>query len=164
REGRTPVARPQADAAHPRRPGHAPVGPRPLRQDGASSVRDGRLRRSHRLREDHDPVRPAQPDKQHRVEHHDDRGPGRDRLPVDKAVRWRRRGPVWRGEGCNCCAGTGYIDRIWAYVILRVTDEIRRLVIDNAPLDELKRVAISQGMSTLLHEGIRLVNEDTTTI
>jgi type IV pilus assembly protein PilB len=68
------------------------------------------------------------------------------------------------GEGCNFCAGTGYQDRIGVYELLRVTDEMRRLVLASAPHGELKQLAITQGMRTLLDEGVRLVTEDMTTI
>jgi type IV pilus assembly protein PilB len=68
------------------------------------------------------------------------------------------------GEGCNFCANTGYLDRVGVYELLQVTDDIRRLIVDNAPHDELKKMAIFQGMSTLLDEGLKLVNQDVTTV
>ena len=70
----------------------------------------------------------------------------------------------WKGEGCNFCANTGYVDRIGVYELLHVTDEIRQLVLDNAVHEEIKKMAISQGMSTLLDEGIKLVRNDITTV
>ncbi len=68
------------------------------------------------------------------------------------------------GEGCNFCANTGYLDRVGVYELLQITDDIRRLVVDSAPHDELKKMAIFQGMSTLLDEGLKLVNQDVTTV
>jgi type IV pilus assembly protein PilB len=70
----------------------------------------------------------------------------------------------WVGEGCNNCAGTGYQDRIGVYELLRVTPEIRRLLVGWATQDELRRMATSQGMRTLREEGIALVAQDVTTI
>jgi type IV pilus assembly protein PilB len=70
----------------------------------------------------------------------------------------------WIGGGCNNCAGTGYQDRIGVYELLRVTPEIRRLLVGWATQDELRRMAISQGMRTLREEGIALVAQDVTTI
>jgi type IV pilus assembly protein PilB len=70
----------------------------------------------------------------------------------------------WKGEGCNFCANTGYVDRIGVYELLHVTDEIRQLVLDNAVHEEIKKMAISQGMSTLLDEGLKLVRNDVTTV
>jgi type IV pilus assembly protein PilB len=69
-----------------------------------------------------------------------------------------------RGTGCNICAQTGYQDRIGVYEFLHVTPEIRRLLVGWATQDELRRMAISQGMRTLRDEGIALVRQDVTTI
>jgi type IV pilus assembly protein PilB len=68
------------------------------------------------------------------------------------------------GEGCNLCAGTGFRDRIGVYEFLHITPEIRRLLVGWATQDELRRMAISQGMRTLRQEGIALVEQDVTTI
>jgi type IV pilus assembly protein PilB len=70
----------------------------------------------------------------------------------------------WIGEGCNFCAGTGYQDRIGVYELLRITPEIKRLIVGWATQEEIRRMAISQGMRTLLQEGLNLVKSDTTTI
>src|SRR5204863_4856630 len=68
------------------------------------------------------------------------------------------------GEGCNFCAGTGYQERIGVYELLRITPEIRRLVVGWATQDELRRLAQQQGMRTLREEGVRLVANGITTI
>ncbi|MEW6476244.1 MAG: GspE/PulE family protein [Actinomycetota bacterium] len=70
----------------------------------------------------------------------------------------------WIGEGCNFCGGTGYQDRIGVYELLRITPEIKRLIVGWATQEEIRRMAISQGMRTLLQEGLNLVANDTTTI
>ena len=70
----------------------------------------------------------------------------------------------WVGEGCNFCAGTGYQERIGVYELLRITPEIKRLIVGWATQEEIRRMAISQGMRTLLQEGLNLVASDTTTI
>ena len=69
----------------------------------------------------------------------------------------------YRGAGCNFCAGTGYRDRIGVYELLRITPEIKRLIVGWATLDELRRLAQRQGMRTLRQEGIDLVARDVTT-
>jgi type IV pilus assembly protein PilB len=69
-----------------------------------------------------------------------------------------------RGAGCNVCSDTGYLDRIGVYEFLRMTPEIRRLLVGWATQDELRRVAINQGMRTLRTEGLSLVDRGVTTI
>ncbi|MDQ1689528.1 MAG: type pilus assembly protein PilB [Frankiaceae bacterium] len=70
----------------------------------------------------------------------------------------------YAGEGCNLCAGTGYSERIGVYELLRITPEIKRLVVGWATQEELKRMAVSQGMRTLQDEALHLVENDVTTI
>ena len=69
-----------------------------------------------------------------------------------------------KGTGCHICASTGYQDRIGVYEFLHMTPEIRRLLVGWATQDELRRVAINQGMRTLRTEGLALVEQDITTI
>jgi type IV pilus assembly protein PilB len=70
----------------------------------------------------------------------------------------------FHGEGCNFCANTGYSDRIGVYELLRVTPEIKRLIVGWATQEELRRLAVNQGMRTLRDQGISLINDDVTTI
>ena len=68
------------------------------------------------------------------------------------------------GEGCNFCAGTGYMDRIGVYELMQITPEIKRLIVGWATQEELRRLAISQGMRTLRDDALTLVAQDVTTI
>jgi type IV pilus assembly protein PilB len=70
----------------------------------------------------------------------------------------------WVGRGCNFCAGTGYLDRIGVYELMRITPEIKRLIVGWATQDELRRLAVQQGMRTLRDDAIDLVFNDVTTI
>ena len=70
----------------------------------------------------------------------------------------------WQGLGCNFCAGTGYEDRIGVYELMRLSPEIKRLIVGWATQEELQRMAVAQGMRTLKDEAIRLITEDVTTI
>ncbi|MCU1586653.1 MAG: pilus biosynthesis protein PilB [Frankiales bacterium] len=70
----------------------------------------------------------------------------------------------YRGAGCNFCSGTGYSDRIGLYELLIITPEIKRLVVGWATQDELRKMAVKQGMRTLRDEAIALVEQNLTTI
>jgi type IV pilus assembly protein PilB len=70
----------------------------------------------------------------------------------------------FHGVGCNFCAGTGFRDRIGIYELLRMTPELKRLVVGWASQDELRRMAMQQGMRTLKDEAMALVNADITTV
>ena len=47
---------------------------------------------------------------------------------------------------------------------MRITPEIKRLIVGWATQEELQRMAVSQGMRTLRDEAIRLIADDVTTI
>jgi type IV pilus assembly protein PilB len=68
------------------------------------------------------------------------------------------------GVGCNFCANTGYKDRIGVYELLIMTPELRRLIVGWATQEELRNMAVKQGMSTLRQEAINLVTQDVTSI
>jgi type IV pilus assembly protein PilB len=68
------------------------------------------------------------------------------------------------GTGCNFCSDTGYKDRIGIYELLIMTPEIKRLIVGWATQEELRTLAVKQGMRTLSQEAISLVNQDVTTV
>ena len=76
-----------------------------------------------------------------------------------------RRAPKFSyGPGCNYCGNTGYLDRVGVYELLRMTPEIKRLIVERASQDDLRDQAQSQGMRTLCDEAIALVGQGSTTI
>jgi type IV pilus assembly protein PilB len=76
----------------------------------------------------------------------------------------RSKEQFFHGEGCNLCSNTGYQERIGVYELLRMTDEIKNLIVKEPTHDELRRMAARQGMRPMRDEAIRLVGEDVTTI
>ncbi|MGH7897334.1 MAG: GspE/PulE family protein, partial [Candidatus Binatia bacterium] len=62
--------------------------------------------------------------------------------------------PLSRGGGCEDCNGTGYRGRMGIHELLVASDAIKKLVRTRASVDELKRVATAEGMTTLLQDGI----------
>lgn len=68
------------------------------------------------------------------------------------------------GVGCNFCGQTGYFDRSGIYEVLAVTDEMKELIVTDAPHSQLRALAIAQGMTTLRDQAVRLVTENKTTI
>jgi type IV pilus assembly protein PilB len=70
----------------------------------------------------------------------------------------------YQGTGCNFCTHTGYKDRIGIYELLVMTPELRRLVVGWATQEELRNMAVKQGMRTLRQEAINLVHQDITSI
>lgn len=68
-------------------------------------------------------------------------------------------------EGCcPACNGAGYKGRIGVYEILRMTDTLAAAVAKREPTDVLRRMALENGMKTLLGYGLQLVREGHTTL
>jgi type II secretory ATPase GspE/PulE/Tfp pilus assembly ATPase PilB-like protein len=61
---------------------------------------------------------------------------------------------LFRGRGCAGCYQTGYKGRIGLHELLVATDEIKRLIHARAPVSELLKTAVVQGMHTLVQDGI----------
>ena len=68
------------------------------------------------------------------------------------------------GAGCNFCGHTGYFERIGIYEVLHVTDEMKQMIVGNAPHETIRRLAIDQGMKTLRDQAVELVSQDKTSI
>jgi type IV pilus assembly protein PilB len=91
--------------------------------------------------------------------------PSADELAFyDELSEGKQKDHFFRGVGCNFCSGTGFRDRIGIYELLRLTPEIKRLVVGWATQDELRRMATQQGMRTLKDEAMALVENDVTTV
>ncbi len=68
------------------------------------------------------------------------------------------------GAGCNFCSGTGYRERVGVYEVLAVTDELRQLIVTGGSPQDMRALAVSQGMRTMSLEAMALVAADITTI
>jgi len=61
---------------------------------------------------------------------------------------------LYKPKGCANCNNTGYKGRMGVHELLVGTDEIKRAVQRRAPIDELRALAMKQGMRTLLQDAI----------
>ena len=60
-----------------------------------------------------------------------------------------RKVKIYKGEGCASCNNTGQRGRVAIYEVLKVTGSMRELIFQGAPVNDLKRQAIKDGMKTL---------------
>ena len=65
-------------------------------------------------------------------------------------------GPVtlYYAVGCRMCSETGYRGRLAINEVMLVSEEIQRMAVERRPSDEIKRIAIEQGMKTLRLDGM----------
>jgi type IV pilus assembly protein PilB len=71
---------------------------------------------------------------------------------------------VHEAVGCPRCRDTGYRGRVGLFEVMVVTEEIRSLIVQRAPAMEIKKMAVSQGMRTLLDDGLDKVRGGETTL
>jgi len=70
----------------------------------------------------------------------------------------------YRGRGCSRCGGTGYRGRVGLFEVMASSENLRRLILENAPVSELRRQAMAEGMVTLRESGLQMVREKLTTV
>lgn len=68
-----------------------------------------------------------------------------------------------RGKGCETCNRSGFKGRIALHELLEGTDRMKKLVQSKARTEELQKVALEEGMTTLVQDGIRKVLQGLTT-
>jgi type IV pilus assembly protein PilB len=78
----------------------------------------------------------------------------------DQPAAIKAREPV----GCVRCSQTGYTGRIGLYELMEITDEIRALIVEKRPAEEIAAVAERQGMRRLRHDGLEKVKAGRTSI
>jgi len=68
------------------------------------------------------------------------------------------------GKGCDYCNNTGYKGRMGIFEIMRLDDELREDVMNNASTNVLREKALRKGMRTLRDAGIASIFDGLTTI
>ncbi len=71
---------------------------------------------------------------------------------------------IFEANGCHRCRDTGYRGRIGLFEVMTVTNEIRALIVNRARAGEIEAVAISQGMRTLVDDGLDKVRAGHTSL
>jgi type IV pilus assembly protein PilB len=88
---------------------------------------------------------------------------------ADELALWDKAGMApkeqfFHGQGCVFCAQTGYQGRIGVYELLAVSDQMKQLVVTQPSYQDLRDLAVAEGMVPLQTEALRLVELDVTTI
>jgi type IV pilus assembly protein PilB len=71
---------------------------------------------------------------------------------------------IYQPGGCKRCGGTGYRGRLGVHEVMLVSEEIGKLTVEQATAEEIKRVAVDQGMMTLRLDGLEKVRRGDTSI
>jgi type IV pilus assembly protein PilB len=76
----------------------------------------------------------------------------------------RDQGPFFKGAGCDTCNGTGYKGRQGIYEVMALSSQLRRYILKGASTEELREVAVSEGMLTLRMDGLVKIKKGVTTL
>ena len=78
---------------------------------------------------------------------------------IDKKV-----GPFFKGQGCDTCAGSGYKGRQGLYEVMALSSPLRRGILKGGSTEELRDIAVQEGMLTLRMDGMVKVKKGVTTL
>jgi type II secretory ATPase GspE/PulE/Tfp pilus assembly ATPase PilB-like protein len=70
----------------------------------------------------------------------------------------------YRGRGCPQCNESGYKGRSGIFELLVLDEDLRSLIVERAPVSELRTLAIKNGMRTLREDGLTKVFSGKTTL
>lgn len=71
----------------------------------------------------------------------------------------------FRGKGCSNCGHTGYRGRMGIFELMRVTEKVRQLIVNpEFTLDQLRKLARSEGMKSMFEDGLEKSARGNTTI
>ena len=72
-------------------------------------------------------------------------------------------GTLYRGKGCGHCYHTGFKGRQGVYELMPVNNAINKQIVQSPDAIEMRRVALAQGMISLLGHGAELVKDGVST-
>jgi type IV pilus assembly protein PilB len=78
---------------------------------------------------------------------------------IDKKV-----GPFFKGAGCDTCAGSGYKGRQGLYEVMALSSPLRRGILKGGSTEEIRDIAVQEGMLTLRMDGMVKVKKGVTTL
>jgi type IV pilus assembly protein PilB len=69
-----------------------------------------------------------------------------------------------KGGGCSSCEETGYRGRTALFEVLRITNDMREMILCNAPQTEIRELGVREGMMTLRQAGLHKVEQGITSV
>ncbi|MDO8885643.1 ATPase, T2SS/T4P/T4SS family [Candidatus Oleimmundimicrobium sp.] len=71
---------------------------------------------------------------------------------------------IYRAKGCKKCLDTGYKGRVGVYEVMPVSSSIAKLCVEKKSTEEIREVAIKEGMRTLREDGLEKVKQGITSL
>ncbi len=71
---------------------------------------------------------------------------------------------LYKNEGCSECNNTGYLGRIGIYEVLKISNAINKLIIQQATARDIERTAMDEGMIRMKQDGFLKALDGVTTL
>jgi type II secretory ATPase GspE/PulE/Tfp pilus assembly ATPase PilB-like protein len=71
---------------------------------------------------------------------------------------------LYKGSGCQMCAHTGYRGRVALVELLYMSEKLRQLLLSGGNSDQIRALAIQEGMVTMQQDGLFKAREGVTTV
>lgn len=71
---------------------------------------------------------------------------------------------IYGPKGCQKCNGGGYKGRVGLFELMEITDEVAKAISAEVPEDQLRKIAVQEGMTPLRRAGVKKVIEGATSI
>jgi len=71
---------------------------------------------------------------------------------------------VYSGKGCEVCKHTGYLGRVGIYEVMPMTENVKEAVVSKKDADTIKKIAVKDGMRTMIEDGLEKVKLGVTTV
>ena len=83
---------------------------------------------------------------------------------VEGALAFGNAKILWLGKGCKQCGDSGYRGRIGIYEIMPIDEAIREAMLKKASASDIKKIAVSRGMKTMVEDGFEKAARGITTL
>jgi type IV pilus assembly protein PilB len=71
---------------------------------------------------------------------------------------------LYRGTGCEACGNTGFYGRMAIFEIMQVTRKIKAAIAADLPADQIKEIAVTEGMKDLRRAALDKVKAGVSTL
>ena len=82
---------------------------------------------------------------------------GQELFEQNTDIRYSEDLKLYKANGCEVCNSSGYAGRMGLHELLAGTDEMKKLIQNKARIDELRDLAIQEGMTTLKQDGVEKI-------
>ena len=79
-------------------------------------------------------------------------------------IEWAKNVTFYKGKGCDQCNGTGYKGRAGLYEVMAMTPDLRKVIMAEGSVDQIREQALKDGMLTLRMDGMVKIEKGVTTL